>query len=148
MSKIEKNHGVYSDLESTQKIIKNTPKQVFEKSDFWWAASAKSDYMSHRQNSLYISLQYSTPARPVIQCHSKKVEQMQRSDVRYYAMSSSVIRRRSGRARGIDVSLISCAVTRRAAGAAGVARTVGRWWGQTVGAVAARNKQRLGLKTG
>ena len=41
----------------------------------------------------------------------------------------------------VDVSLISCAVTRRAAGAAGVARTVGRWWGQTVGAVAARNKQ-------
>ena len=28
-----------------------------------------------------------------------------------------------------------------------MARTEGRWWGQTVGAVAARNKQRRGLKT-
>ena len=43
----------YTDLESTQKIIKNTPKQVFEKVNFWWAASAKSVSPGHAQTSLY-----------------------------------------------------------------------------------------------
>ena len=40
-------------MESTQKIIKNTPKQVFEKSDFWWAALAKGESLGLCQTSLY-----------------------------------------------------------------------------------------------